>query len=320
MPRSAESKRRKSVITWTRERLEQYIANAVEENLTLEYKRANSLGKADGKKADIVKHVSAFANSSGGVLIFGIAEFDEQDKRHLLQRIDPVNRGEFSKEWLEQIIQSIQPRIEGVNIHTVAIDKQRNAGCYVVEIPKSHTAHQARDHVYYKRHNFNVLPMEDYEVRDVMNRRKHPRLAAAIQAVRNPDGKGNILVKLTNTGPVLAKSYMVDLEVPINLGGSISVEEPAYLDHRDGKYYYAFRLGQNLTRMPLFPDSSVMLRREFSTGVTVRGLDGSLLQSMEHASVTVYADEMPALRASIPGEDIIRGWVEIGESRRNSNL
>jgi hypothetical protein len=31
-------------------------------------------------------------------------------------------------------------------------------------------AHQARDYRYYKRHNFNALPMEDYEVRDVMNR------------------------------------------------------------------------------------------------------------------------------------------------------
>jgi hypothetical protein len=301
---------------WTKQRMDQMIIDGVEENLLLDYKRADSLGKTEGKKAEVTKDVSSFANSSGGALIYGVAEFNEDTRRHIPERIDPIQRTEISKEWLDQVIQMIQPRIEGVVIHPVTISERDNTVCYVVEVPQSHTAHMARDHRYYKRHNFNVLPMEDYEVRDVMSRRKHPRIIAEIRAVRT-GAKGQIVVKLTNTGSVLARDYMVDLEVPINLGGSISVEEPAYLGERNGKYYYGFRLGQNVARMPLFRDSSVMLRREFSTGVTVTGLDGSLLQSIEHASVIVYADEMPALRASISGEDLLRGWVEIGESRRN---
>jgi hypothetical protein len=302
---------------WTKQRLDQMIADGVEENLSFDYKRADSLGKTDGKKAEVTKDVSSFANSSGGVLIYGVAEFNDDARRHVPERLDPIQRTEISKEWLDQVIQTIQPRIEGVVIQPVTISEPDNTVCYVVEVPQSHTAHMARDHRYYKRHNFNVLPMEDYEVRDVMNRRKHPKIAATIHAVRNPHGKGQILVKLTNTGSVLAKDYMVDLEVPINLGGFISVEQPAFLDERNGKYYYSFRLGPNALRMPLFPDSFVTLRRKFSTGLTVKAPDGSVLQSIEHASVVVYADEMPALRASILGEDMIRGWVEIGESRRN---
>ena len=173
---------------WTKEKLEQLIADRVEESLNLDYKRADALVKTEAKKAEVTKDVSAFANSAGGVLIYGIAEPNDRAKRHLPERLDPVRRADVSKEWLEQVIQTIQPRIEGVVIHPVTIDEQAGLVCYVVEVPQSHTAHQARDHVYYKRHNFNSLPMEDYEVRDVMNRRAHPKLLASIFIKKGPAG------------------------------------------------------------------------------------------------------------------------------------
>lgn len=136
---------------WTKERLERMVADGVEENLSLDYKRADALAKTDGKKAEITKDVSAFTNSAGGFLIYGVAEPADKAKRHLPERLDPVRRAVISKEWLEQIIQTIQPRIEGVLIHPVTIDEQAGLVCYVVEVPQSHTAHQARDHRYYKR-------------------------------------------------------------------------------------------------------------------------------------------------------------------------
>ena len=295
---------------WNRERIEQLISDGVEESLSLEYKSAPALGKSDGKKAEIVKDVSAFANSSGGTVIYGVAEF-QSDQRHRPEKIDAVDRREFSKEWLEQIIQSIQPRIEGIVIEPIAIND--TSACYVVEIPQSHTAHQARDHVYYRRHNFNLLPMEDYEVRDVMSRRKRPKIRASMFASRNVDREGYILVKLENIGTVLAKDYMVDLRVPINLGGQISVEQPAFLNDYEGKYFYSFRLVPTALRMPLFPDSEVTLRRKFSTGVTIRSLDGSkVLESTDSVAVAVYVDEMPPIKATIAPDQVTREWVELG--------
>ena len=105
------------------------------------------------------------------MLIYGVAEPQDKPKRYIPDRLDPVLRTEISKEWLGQLIHSIQPRIDAVVIHPVTIDERKREVCYVVEIPQSHTAHQARDHVYCKRHNFSAEPMEDYEVRDVMNRK-----------------------------------------------------------------------------------------------------------------------------------------------------
>jgi predicted HTH transcriptional regulator len=211
---------------WTKQRLDQMIADNVEENLALDYKRADSLAKTDGKKTEVTKDISSFANSSGGVVVYGIAEFDDEAKRHLPERLDPIQRGRISKEWLDQVIQTIRPRIEGIFIHPVPISEVNNTVCYVVEVPQSHTAHMARDHRYYKRQNFNVLPMEDYEVRDVMNRRGQPKLRVSIFVNRNTSewNEGLILVKVENVSSTIAHDFMVDLEMPTDAGGEILVE------------------------------------------------------------------------------------------------
>ena len=52
---------------------------------------------------------------------------------------------------------------------------------YAVEIPKSHTAHQAMDKRYYKRYNFECVPMEHYEILDVLNRQQNPRIELRFQ-------------------------------------------------------------------------------------------------------------------------------------------
>jgi hypothetical protein len=173
--------------TWTLARIDQMIADGIEEGRTIEYKAADALQKTDGKKNEISKDVSAFANAGGGTIIYGVKEFDAPNKRHLPERIDPINRGDISKEWLEQIINTkIQPRLQGVEIYPVEISKTDNTVIYVIEIPQSTTAHQAAGHKYYKRYNFESVPMEDYEIRDIMNRRIHPELVLKFKVeIRN---------------------------------------------------------------------------------------------------------------------------------------
>jgi hypothetical protein len=155
---------------WTFLEIEKLIAEGVEESLTLEYKSADALAKTDSKKKEITKDVSAMANSAGGIIIYGIKEYDNLDKRHLPDKIDGIDRTQYSKEWLEQVIHTIRPRIDDLQIYPVNINDDRNVGVYVVDIPQSTTAHQATDYRYYKRYNFESVPMEDYEVKDVINR------------------------------------------------------------------------------------------------------------------------------------------------------
>lgn len=157
------------------EDIKRYIENKIEESLNLDYKAANALRKEDKKANEISKDVSAFANSDGGLIIYGVNE--DKVYRHLPGSIDAIDRKQFSKEWLEQIIQNrISPRINGIMIHSISINGNENDVVYAVEIPKSDTAHQAFDKKYYKRYNFNSEPMHDYEIRDTLNRSKNPKI------------------------------------------------------------------------------------------------------------------------------------------------
>ena len=161
---------------WNEKTVQQLIDDHTEESQGLEYKRADSLSKQNNKKTEITKDVSAMANSDGGKLIYGVKEYDEEPNRHLPEKIDPVDRMQFSREWLEQVISSIRPRIEGFIIHPVDVTGVKNGVVYVVEILQGTTAHQAKDFKYYMRYNFTVNPMYDYQVRDVMNRGTTPRV------------------------------------------------------------------------------------------------------------------------------------------------
>ncbi|HSH64344.1 MAG TPA: ATP-binding protein [Bacteroidia bacterium] len=156
---------------WTEEKLNQYITDKIEENLHLDYKAADALSSSEGKKNEISKDISAFANSDGGTIIYGIKEF-QSDQNYLPEKIDPVRRNIFSKETLEQIINSrISPRIHGIVISSITIGQESdNNVVYVVEIPKGTTAHQAYDKRYYRRFNFLSVSMDDWEIKDIINR------------------------------------------------------------------------------------------------------------------------------------------------------
>src|SRR6266536_186699 len=104
--------------TWDEGGILELIRDQVPENLTLDYKRAAALDKSESKKAEISKDASAFANSAGGVLVYGVAEID-QVPTHIDGGVDP---SDISREWLENVINSrIQPRIDGIVIHPIPL-------------------------------------------------------------------------------------------------------------------------------------------------------------------------------------------------------
>jgi predicted HTH transcriptional regulator len=62
-----------------------------EESLQLDFKRAESLDSTERRKAEISKDVSAFANSAGGTIVYGIGESaGEPHVAEIFSPIDPV--------------------------------------------------------------------------------------------------------------------------------------------------------------------------------------------------------------------------------------
>lgn len=157
--------------TYSQEDVRSLIVSEKEEDLYLDYKSSGALSKEDKKKIEITKDVSSFANSDGGVIIYGISEKD-----HKPQEITYIDGCEYTKEWLENCIQSIQPKIEDLKIYPIRfVDISKSV--YIVKIPRSNNApHMAKDNRYYRRYNFKSVPMEDYEVKDTYNRILSPNL------------------------------------------------------------------------------------------------------------------------------------------------
>jgi predicted HTH transcriptional regulator len=135
---------------WKEEDLFSLINAGAEEGPQQEFKSAAALNATDRGKTDIGKDVSSFANSAGGVIIYGMDE--DPTEPHKAIAISTIDPKQFSKEWLEQVINSrIQPRIQGLGIFSIdVISIQPQGACYVVTIPQSFTTHQASDHRYYK--------------------------------------------------------------------------------------------------------------------------------------------------------------------------
>lgn len=168
--------------------LEILIKSNIEESNSLEYKSAESLkpNMNDNQKKEIAKDVSGMANSNGGIIIYGIREFDIKEKRHLPERIEPIPYS-FSKEDLEHIISSnVSPRIDEIIIKSIPFDKEHHV--LIVNVPQSKTAIQnTKDFRYYKRLNFEVKPMLDFEIRNIMNRNIHPDIDLKIIIIKEID-------------------------------------------------------------------------------------------------------------------------------------
>ena len=211
----------------------QLIRDKVEESVFLDYKRAEALSGKGDLTREVSKDVSSFANSAGGVLIYGIAEGGAESK-HLPDAISPLDRNKFSKERLEHLIGNIQPKISNIEIVPIALSTDSKHVAYVVAIPASTTAHQCTDKRYYRRHNFESVAMEDYEIRDVMNRRSLARIQIeaeirfflhtwtgafpSLPILRGQEPtitpEASLSFRATNTGGVVAKHLVAFVEIP----------------------------------------------------------------------------------------------------------
>lgn len=219
--------------------IEYLINNEVEENIHLDYKASGALDKEEKKRTEITKDISAFANSDGGIIVYGVSEED-----HRPQEISPFDGRIYTKEWLENVIQLVQPRIEDLKIYPIRINDLEQS-IYVVKIPRSGNApHMARDKRYYKRFNFKSEPMEDYEVKDLYNRSVTPDLeitgCSFYKAEENEDGiTYEFMVNVANVGHQACESFKLNFYINnfryCDIGNELFGEKLIYTainDHR----------------------------------------------------------------------------------------
>lgn len=239
------------------------ITNEAEESVHLEFKAAGALSKEDKKKTEIAKDVSAFANSDGGVIVYGIEEQD--NKAHTLSYIDGNT---YSKEWLEQVIQDkIQRRIENLCIIPIREDGDMAKTIYVVKIPRSsNTPHMSADKCYYKRNNFRSVKMEEYEVRDLFYREATPNLRIAAYGLSKKVSNEEFVVydfeaQIWNDSSVIATVYKLNCYIE----NFISFSQISWEPFKEDINYTIFDKTRvkisALGKHPVFPNESVDILR-----------------------------------------------------------
>jgi hypothetical protein len=286
---------------WVEADLNALVNNKIGEDVNLEYKACASLQQNENSKDELSRDVSALANSAGGTIVYGMIE---DQNTHLPTGLDSgYDPSVISKEWLENVIHSrIKPKVEGLHINPVQLTGS-NAGkvAYVVSIPQGTTAHQASDKKYYKRYNFKREAMEDYEIRDVMNRLKYPLLLPRF-AARFVERSGAVyeyalLTWLRNDGAMCAREIKLALTIPAKMRKratgfkerSLEIESPLF-----GRAW--FKNSINIHGRALFPDDEVLIS-ELTAYDFVYLVDTSKYDLNEQREPfllwKIFADDMP---------------------------
>ena len=312
---------------------EAYILSLPKESDEFERKGSKLLdltvtGVTSDKVADeLAKQLSAFANSGGGKIIYGLKDDGAVDLGGVSTKIKDCG----TKDWLEQRIPALtEYEIIGFSVHEfgpIASSSQIDPGkaLYVVDVPDSDRApHQSRrDHKYYVRLGSQSSPAPHKMIEDIRNRQKHPRVSLKVRSELQSTPVNNepdrsiynietvLFLSLVNEGTLKSADTFILLEPE----GGI-----CYDDHNDiiavGVIGTKKGSCQWQLARPLPPQSKIILRvscrlrakRKLVGHTTVRfeWFDITERMSLEDMAInwTIFADSAPPHKGRVTMKDI----------------
>jgi hypothetical protein len=192
------------------------IARHQEEHLQLEFKTiTNSDMSSLDDRHNLARALSGFANSSGGILIWGITAAknpDGVDAASSAAEIKSLSR--FIARLNELTGEAVLPIIDGV-MHR-ALPTADDQGFVISIIPESDSGpHMAKLGVnrYYKRSGDSFYMMEHFDIEDMFGRRKKPRLELYTQ-VRGTGPRTEIVIGIINNGRGTARAPYLAFAAP----------------------------------------------------------------------------------------------------------
>lgn len=198
--------------------LDGLIRREVRESETIEYKEASKPIVHD----EVAKDVSAFANSSGGTLIYGIVT-EKPDKTKPV-RVEPILPDNIEAIQIA-IASHIRHPIPGVRPKVISDDNQRPVAL-VIDVPASPLApHQTLgQYRYYRRDGPRSAPMPHDLVELYFRRRLGPilqpryRIELQAQRLTTSGWEGVFVLEFAaeNVGPRTARDVLLRLRFPIS--------------------------------------------------------------------------------------------------------
>ncbi len=206
------------------DRIDEYIRDQQEENLHLDFKIINSANLTRDDRKIFAKCVSGFANSSGGIIVWGVdarKNANEVDSAVGKIPISPLSL--FISRITTLTGQVVEPIVDGI-IHK-RVDESSDSGYAVTLVPMSvsgpHMAKSGEDR-YFKRSGDSFYRMEHFDLEDMFGRRAKPSLDLTykikfknfIKLPTHTECTFLIYLGISNTGRGSAKTPYLSLSIP----------------------------------------------------------------------------------------------------------
>jgi len=207
------------------ERIARFVDEHYQENHTLDFK---TLGLEEGwqgltkvEKKNLAKGLSGFANTGGGILVWGVEASKDADGVDAASGLSPIpNVGRALSVLQSATHQAASPPVPGVEHKPI---DSEGAGYIVTFVPESDsTPHMAKfglDH-YYARCGDSFVKMEHQQIADMFGRRPHPKLEIYHEITRDDTGQGGMWVEIgiQNAGRATAHHVVVHLHKELSAG------------------------------------------------------------------------------------------------------
>ncbi len=292
------------ILTGGQQAIDGFIIDRQSEEIFLDFKSSSDNGSGtrlhDRDRSNLAKAISGFANSEGGVIVWGVDCRPNQELGDVATVKTGVQNPKRFKSWLENAVSGLTlPPHPGVRHAAFEIGNDQ-LGFVATFIPKSHMApHQClRPLQYYMRAGSNFEPVPHGVLAGMFGRSPQPEIfhmwgAPPAELAENGRASFKIGLLLTNRSPVIARDIYLNVTVlPPGGNSTIAVSFP---DHQNWEGTHAFgcmtqilckesfRLAPNVICQPLILEFSLVppFPERLSLKITT-GCGGSPIKEFAH--------------------------------------
>jgi Putative DNA-binding domain len=189
-----------------------FVADHRWEDLTLDFKLAPSNFANRDDRRTLATAISGFANSGGGLIVWGINARKDAEEIDSAQQAEPLTDGLlFMSRLVEHAGNATAPVVDRVQHRLV----EGNGGPFALTlVPESDRGpHMAKlgENRYYKRSGDSFYTMEHFDIADMFGRRRKPALTLTLEKERSG---GSLLVFVTNVGRGIARAPYLAMTLP----------------------------------------------------------------------------------------------------------
>lgn len=232
--------------------IEAFVAEEREEDLHLDFKLVNSAALTKDDRRTFARAVSGFANSDGGLIVWGVDARRNADGIDCAQDKPGVSDAKLLLTKLNEFSGSVvNPTVTGLDHRLITVGAGP-CGFVVTFVPASdsgpHMAKLGEDR-YYQRSGSNFVKMEHFEVADMFGRRPRPELRLLHRrlgcARHGINSRVQVQVSIENQGRGSARAPYLSLGIAqpfrvdrFGIDGNMHHGLPMLISLRDGKVHF----------------------------------------------------------------------------------